>query len=114
LVDLLRGIPGIVFVRVLPKCQGGVRCGTPELRAVGSRARGGCYASIYVDGHLYYRSQEESSLNPDPPDWNREFYVSEFEAVEVYRSSAELPVEFSGASSQCGVIALWTRRGSHP
>jgi hypothetical protein len=113
LVDLLRGIPGIVFVRIQPKCQGGARCGTPELRAVGSRARGGCYASIYVDGLLYYRSQEESSLNPNPPDWNREFYVSEFEAVEVYRSAAELPNEFSGASSQCGVIALWTRRGSH-
>jgi hypothetical protein len=115
LVDLLRGIPGITFVRVVPLCTSGryPRCGTPELRAVGSRARGGCYASIYVDGLLYYRSQEEGSLNPDPPDWNREFYVSEFEAVEVYRSTAELPVEFGSTSSQCGVIALWTRRGSH-
>jgi hypothetical protein len=114
-VDLLRGIPGIIFVRIMPLCSSGrtPRCGTPELRAVGSRARGGCYASIFVDGIVYYRSQEEGGGHPDPPDWNREFHVSEFEAVEVYRSAAELPIEFGGASSQCGVIALWTRRGSH-
>lgn len=46
-----------------------------------------------------------------PLDWSRDFFVPEYQAVEAYRSAAEVPTEFSGASSQCGVVVLWTRRG---
>ena len=38
--------------------------------------------------------------------------VSELEAVEVYRRATEIPAEFGGSDSECGVVALWTRRGS--
>jgi hypothetical protein len=38
------------------------------------------------------------------------FDVASLEAVEVYPGPAEVPAEFSGTHSACGVIALWTRR----
>ncbi len=36
--------------------------------------------------------------------------LSNLAAVEVYRSVAEIPGEFNGPRSQCGVLVLWTRR----
>jgi len=37
----------------------------------------------------------------------------DIQAVEVYRSSAEVPARFGGMSTatQCGVVVIWTRRG---
>lgn len=45
-------------------------------------------------------------------DINEVVSVSELEAVEVYRRATEIPAEFGGSDSECGVVALWTRRGS--
>jgi hypothetical protein len=39
----------------------------------------------------------------------RTFPLLELDAVEVYRSAAEVPTEYGGASSACGVILLWSR-----
>jgi hypothetical protein len=36
--------------------------------------------------------------------------VGDLEGVEVYRRSTEIPGEFAGSDSECGVVALWTRR----
>lgn len=30
--------------------------------------------------------------------------------IEVYRTPAELPAEYSGSNSRCGVVAIWTER----
>jgi hypothetical protein len=30
--------------------------------------------------------------------------------IEVYRTPAELPAEYSGSNSRCGVVAIWTQR----
>jgi hypothetical protein len=35
------------------------------------------------------------------------------EAIEVYRSASEVPIEFGGNSASCGVIVLWTTRGKN-
>ncbi len=113
MVDLLRGIPGITFVWApIPDCPPGdlKRC-PRELYARGTRTgriSGGCFATIIEDGMMIYRSDGGLGY---PPDWSREFYINDYEAVEVYRSAAEMPIEFNGSSSQCGVIVLWTRRG---
>jgi len=112
MVDLIRGIPGIqfVYVPVLDCTTARWKC-PRELYARGTRAgriSGDCFATIIEDGMMIYRSDASRG---NPPDWNREFYINEYEAVEVYRSAAELPVEFGGTSGQCGVIVLWTRRG---
>jgi hypothetical protein len=61
--------------------------------------RSGCPMRVFVDGM-------PSRLTDIGTDWR----VSELEAVEIYRSAAELPAEYNSASSACGVLALWTRR----
>lgn len=32
-------------------------------------------------------------------------------AIEVYRTPSEIPAQFGGAESACGVILVWTQRG---
>jgi hypothetical protein len=39
------------------------------------------------------------------------FNLFGLDAVEVYRSAAEVPVEYGGSNAGCGVILLWSRRG---
>lgn len=68
----------------------------------------GCYMTVYLDGVALYRSGARGEI---PPDFAYELSIRSFEAIEIYRSLAELPMEFAGRDSECGVIALWTRRG---
>jgi outer membrane receptor for ferrienterochelin and colicin len=37
--------------------------------------------------------------------------VSSIEGIEVYKGAAQLPAEFGGSNSMCGVVAIWTKRG---
>jgi hypothetical protein len=39
----------------------------------------------------------------------RMYNLSGLDAIEVYRSAAEVPAEYGGASGACGVILLWSR-----
>lgn len=72
-----------------------------------------CYMSVYLDGRLFWRGGKKTlqDLALDPPPDFREFIgLTQVEAVEVYRSSAGIPVQFGGASGQCGAVVIWTRR----
>ena len=31
--------------------------------------------------------------------------------IEIYRSPAEIPAQYGGPQSRCGVIVMWNRRG---
>jgi hypothetical protein len=115
--DLLRGIPGLMMVR-FRECDspGSTRCGPAEDRAASSRGMTSmvqrqnkeyCWMTVMLDGNPLYLS---GSSRP-PPDFSRDFRVSDLESIEVYRSSAEVPTEYGGTSAQCGVILLWSRRG---
>ena len=116
--DLLRAIAGIQIVRTQACNAQTFACGPLGLYARGTRGnpvrftqgRGTmpCWASIVVDGQVKYR--DGASLGP-PPELESEFSISELEAIEVYRSSAEYPPEFSGTVGSCGLIVFWTRRG---
>ena len=114
--DLLRSIAGIRIVRT--QACGQASCGPLGLYAQGTRGnpvrftlgRGTmpCWASVVVDGQVKY--QDGASLSP-PPELESEFSISELHAIEVYRSSAEYPAEFSGIVGSCGLIVFWTRMG---
>lgn len=39
------------------------------------------------------------------------FPLRQLEAVEVYRSATEAPIQYVGASASCGIILLWSRSG---
>jgi hypothetical protein len=85
--DLLVGVPG---VRVA------------GIQVVLNSLLPGCGAPLlYVDGIRYGRASPDESLIP----------LHLVEALEVYRRPSEIPGEFSGSDAQCGVIAVWTRRG---
>lgn len=73
-----------------------------------------CYFSIWLDGILLYEpgdgapgprnSGGGASL---PPDLDR-YAVVGLEAIEVYHP-AQLPSQYRGGNSACGVILLWSR-----
>jgi hypothetical protein len=66
-----------------------------------------CSPAIYLDGALVQPSGED-------PNGERRFDLwtvppSQILALEVFRSAAEVPAQFSGGSSACGVVMLWTK-----
>jgi len=63
-----------------------------------ARAPERCLPEYYVDG------QHDNSFGPSTP-------IRDVVGIEVYTGPAELPGEFAGTNSGCGVIALWTRSG---
>lgn len=63
-----------------------------------------CEPNIYVDGILLTRpafaeDNLEELIPPGP-----------YEAVEIYRTPAELPAEFGGSDGRCGAIVIWMPR----
>ena len=62
-----------------------------------------CYPKVLVDGMEVFRGGDEPARLDDVVS------PSEITAIEVFRSAAETPLQFGGASSPCGVILIWTR-----
>lgn len=102
-------------MRVAPLCQGKgygaaaafhgppptpVNCGDSKLLD--------CFMAVYLDGALYW-SPDMGDVQ-QPPDVSK-FNPLDYETIEVYRSPAETPIEYTGPAAGCGVILLWTRVG---
>lgn len=107
--DILWGLQG---VRMIRGSRGEMfatngRGATSIIRGAAYGRADYCYMTVLLDGNLLYRSEGRQKL----VDFSRDILVSELDAVEVYRSSAEVPGEYSGSSGACGVILLWSRRG---
>ena len=73
-----------------------------------------CFMSVYLDGRMLWRggnqkTPEELTAHP-PPNLATILGVHQVDGIEVYRSAAGIPVEFGGASGQCGAVVIWTRR----
>lgn len=108
--EVLREAPNI---RVLPSLEGAstIRYFAASIRRSGVRGEA-CFLSIYLDGIPMYRSGGVGGGSfGEPVDLSRDINISSLDAVEVYASAAEVPVEYGGHSAECGVILLWTRRG---
>lgn len=93
--DAFRTLPGVRLVRVNGGM--GVRFGSTQ----GMRsARGSeCQPMIWVDG------QRAPGMEVD------DIRANDVYGVEVYRGASTTPVQFAtGGATQCGVIAVWTRR----
>jgi hypothetical protein len=60
-----------------------------------------CPMQWYLDGSPYDNTDNsiDQFLRPD-----------DIEAIEVYKSSSEVPVQFQGSNSSCGTILVWTKR----
>ncbi len=88
--DLLRGVPGAKFERL--------RRGSYTMRFEGD-----CRPMIWVDGNRVFDAS-----------WNGIGYsiddlvpAEQVEAVEVYRGSGAVPIQFGPTS--CGAVVIWTR-----
>lgn len=104
--DVLRSLPG---VRVTQTSRFGSTAQAVVLRG-GTRteARGpdGCGPEIWLD---QVRLTREEGGGPVPLD--RYVVPEEIEALEIYRTPAEVPAQYSTRESSCGVIVVWTRFG---
>lgn len=67
-----------------------------------------CWMQVVMDGTVLY---SHGSVRPKP-DFLHDFDVAALEAIEVYRSGAETPIEFSGPGADCGTIVLWSHLGA--
>lgn len=58
-----------------------------------------CLPKVYLDGVQVHQF-----------DW-REITPMDIEGIEVFRGTAEVPMQWGGSDATCGVILVWTRRG---
>ncbi|UCC72309.1 MAG: TonB-dependent receptor [Gemmatimonadota bacterium] len=127
MTDLLSTIPG---VRLVPSSSGLSRSSLSFRGSVLSMG-GACHPRVFVDGlivilgdarvrgtDVYGFPELGTEVAADPserPEIALDDVVmpGDVEAVEVYRRASEVPAQFGGMSTatQCGVIAIWTRRG---
>lgn len=98
LSHLLQRFPG-VRLHPHPRRAGGYRVELTRSRGLDEV----CDARIYVDGLAYGLAGDEAVDDIVSP--------TAVEILEVYRSPAELPIEFGGSEDRCGVVAVWTRGG---
>jgi len=128
MTDLLHYIPG---VQALPSGSGLGRAG---IGFRGSRLSqgGACHPRVYIDGIVVIRGDARArgldvqgfpdfavEVRRTDPSMRGEIALDDFlvpedvQGVEVYRRASEVPARFGGMSTetQCGVIAIWTRRG---
>ncbi len=126
LSDLLRALPG---VRVVSTGE----LGSSYIQLRGSNLSGGgiCRPRIFVDGLMFMPGDGQPKrwddlgrpdrLAENDPELvlNDLFSIddighpSTIAALEIYRTGAQVPVQFGGTSvqTQCGVIVIWTRVG---
>jgi hypothetical protein len=92
LSDLFRMRPGFRVVGAV---------GGAELvsRRMSTFANPNCRPLIYLDGLPMERGAIDRLIHP-----------SLVEAIEAYSGISQLPAQYSGAESGCGVVLVWTRR----
>jgi hypothetical protein len=125
--DILATIPGVRLSQGIGKSRIRLR---GSLLSFG----GDCHPRVYVDGLIVIRgdSRPRGEDLMGLPEQDRSTEIEQFggsrdeialddvvvptdiEAIEVYRSAAQVPAEFGGGSrvTQCGVIVIWTHPGS--
>ncbi len=99
--DILRGIPGLRLTS---------RNGTVTYLGSGRASVGEppCWAQVIVDGALFYDPTTDQGSLTDPPNLDG-FSPRELEAVEYYRGTADVPVQYLSRGAICGTLVLWSR-----
>ncbi|MFQ5536806.1 MAG: carboxypeptidase regulatory-like domain-containing protein [Gemmatimonadota bacterium] len=95
LSQMLRGLPG-VKVREAPGGRGMV-----TFRGCTDLSRRVLPPTVWIDGLKIRDGGFDINMVAS----------SEIDLVEIYRSTASVPAEFSGSDGRCGAIIIWTKRG---
>ncbi len=106
--DLLRDLPGVQVTG----SGSGLR---PVVRMARSAGKN-CMTQIFVDGFLINGRMLTADGSLAPSDFRIDDMVSpqSIEGIEIYRGLSTVPAEFLNPDADCGVIAIWTRRGGAP
>lgn len=102
--DVLRGLPG---VEVLCANRTSQQCDIEMPGASTMFFRGPCHPTIVLDGVVVRAGGIGTAGDAKPDQVLNPFNI---EALEVYTSSAGLPVQYQGYLSPCGAILAWSRR----
>jgi hypothetical protein len=100
-----RGIKMLVAGRTTPNIRNMVRSRDfrcEDLTPMEEAALGICRLRFIVDGAVVRLSDRERIDDI--------VMASQVGGVEVYQTPSDLPAEYSGYNSRCGVVAIWTRR----
>lgn len=105
--ELFRGINGVTVRPIAP--------GRPDLGSGSTLSYAGdrimlqgqarwCQPTVYLDG-MRYEYDADTAIDAMVP-------LGSISAVEIYRSPAEVPVQYNATRSQdlCGVILFWTKK----
>jgi len=106
--DVLRAIPGVSTVAL----GGGSSVDNRafRLRGMESLVRPCRMPLVYLDGMVVAANDHGTSWGQLVRELNAVIYPEHLLAIEVYRGPSELPMQYSGADSGCGVILIWTKR----
>lgn len=92
----------------------GVRVNYVDIRGKDIRMTRGedpnCSPRIFVDNVMARRGGKSAS--PGDPILDVLVPAREILAIEIYRSPSEVPAEYGGPDVTCGVVIIWTKRGS--
>jgi len=97
---LLLGIPGVNFIKDDLGHEVIAMARTEGLNLAT------CWPRILVDGFVTHEGGYGT-----PPNLDGMIDPLNVAGIEVYRSPAELPIQYSGTESRCGVIVIWSKRG---
>lgn len=98
--DAVRGMPGVTVSKAAGNGQ------EILMRRVGGSDGSYCVANIVVDGQ---RMPPSASANATIDDYVN---LSDVAAMEVYPRPNMVPPEFFTGDNGCGVVVIWTRRGT--
>ena len=102
--DMLRDVPGLQVTG----SGSGLR---PTVR-IGRSAGYNCTTQIFVDGFLVNRrTGYGQGFRPDDIRIDDVVTPGSVEGIEIFRGLSTVPAEFLSPDADCGVIAIWTRRG---
>jgi hypothetical protein len=128
LTDLLRTVSGVALVSP-PYCGQPYAEGTRRLQrrynciddrsyrvAMGANL---CAMQVMLDGTQFIPGKKIDNAEPptDPThDWRSTMDIAtvplrDVTAIEIYRRNGEVPMEFRGNETECGMVMIWTRRG---
>lgn len=95
--ELLRSLPGVALLPI-----GGPLGGNDYMvvmRGIATVKGEVCPVQYYLDGHPYQADDNVDRL----------ITPKEVVAMEVYPGASQVPPQFKGPTSRCGVIVIWTR-----
>jgi hypothetical protein len=72
-----------------------------------NRMRGGCLPRVYLDGVLVRIGGSANNALIVPLD--EIATLDDVEGIELYKSAAQVPAQYGGANSACGVVLIWSR-----